>query len=69
MHQIGFYCPPTVLLDRNVVQPETVAYGSAVHPARGGVGRVVPLFSSARGVQSVRIHHSIHGPTVVARTR
>ena len=69
IHEIGIYRPLAILADRNVVQPEAVAYGSAAHPERGGMGRVVPLFAVARDPQTVKIIQSIHGPTTVARAR
>lgn len=67
MHQIGLYRPAAVLLDRGVVQPEAVAYGSAAHPERGGMGHVVPLFAAARDTQTVVIHENIHSSRTVRR--
>jgi hypothetical protein len=69
VHEIGHYRPLTVLADRGVVQPESVAYGSAAHPEQGGMGWVVGLFKAAQDPRVVIVHSSIHGPTTVARIR
>ena len=65
LHQIGLYSPAAILLDRGAVLPESVAYGSAAHPERGGQGLKVELFASARDPQRVVVHASIHRSTTV----
>lgn len=67
-HDIGHYRPAVVLLDRGSIIPETVAYGSAAHPERGGKGLSVRLFPSARDTQTITIHENIH-TTRTVRTR
>lgn len=60
LHQIGLYGPQSILLDRGAVLPESVNYGSAAHPERGGMGLSVALFASARDAQYVVVHRNIH---------
>lgn len=64
-HDIGHYRPAAILADRGTRQPEAVAYGSAAHPERGGMGHVVALLPSARDTQTVIIHDSIHSTRIV----
>jgi len=68
-HEIGRYRPAALLLDRGVLQPEAVAYGSACHPERGGAGLTVPVFPSARHTQTITVHESVSGPTRRYSTR
>ena len=65
LHEIGLYAPAAILLDRGTILPEAVAYGSAAHPERGGMGTKVPLFASARDPQRVVVHRNIHHTEVV----
>jgi hypothetical protein len=65
LHNIGLYQPAAILLDRGTIQPEAVAYGSAAHPERGGMGLKVPLFAAARDTQTVVVHESIHASRTV----